>query len=222
MGGIVTMRPRGHYLAHEVGRLAGVSGDQIGQWARRGYIRSSQSTGRPRVYSYQDVGEALVVHELVSRDIARPSILQTIEALRTEFGTDWPLQSTELFVHETTKDARGQQRMVVQGGRDVPTGHPLITFQHLVRVGASLAKGGWAARDLPDLRHIEVDPDRLSGTPAIRGTRVPAEDVARLAKAPGGMAILLDEYELTADEVHDAQRWWSAVLEYERRDVVAA
>ena len=50
----------GHYLAGEAGLLAGVSGDRIGQWARWGYIRSSHSDGEPRVYSYEDVAEAMV------------------------------------------------------------------------------------------------------------------------------------------------------------------
>ena len=36
---------RGRYLAGEVGLLAGVSGDRIGQWARWGHIRSSHSAG---------------------------------------------------------------------------------------------------------------------------------------------------------------------------------
>lgn len=64
---ILEMSPRGYYLAHEVGWLAGVSGDRIGQWARRGYIRSSVSSVVPRVYSFQDVAEAMVVHELLLR-----------------------------------------------------------------------------------------------------------------------------------------------------------
>ncbi len=54
------MGPRGQFLSHVVGPLAGVSGQTIGQWARRGYIRSSQSSDAPRVYSYQDVAEAMV------------------------------------------------------------------------------------------------------------------------------------------------------------------
>ena len=70
MGDIRDMKPLGYYLAHEVGWLAGVSGDRIGQWARRGYIRSSVSSVVPLVYSYQDVAEAMVVHELIRRDPA--------------------------------------------------------------------------------------------------------------------------------------------------------
>ena len=43
-------RAHGTFLAGEVGELAGVSGNTIGQWARWGYIRASQSDGDPHVY----------------------------------------------------------------------------------------------------------------------------------------------------------------------------
>src|SRR4051812_42079863 len=95
MGTLHVMPPRGHYLAHEVGALAGVSGDRIGQWARRGYIRSSQSTDRPRVYSYQDVAEAMVVHELLERADLK-SIKRAIARLRERHGHDWPLQHSDV------------------------------------------------------------------------------------------------------------------------------
>src|SRR4051794_39568796 len=90
------MPPRAHYPAHEAGQLAGVSGDRIGQWARRGYIRSSQSSGRPRVYSYQDIAEAMIVHELEDAGADLRSIKTTIRRLRERWGTDWPLQRAEL------------------------------------------------------------------------------------------------------------------------------
>ncbi len=54
VGDVIRMPPRGHYLAWEAGQLAGVSGNAIGQWGRRGYIHASQSEAVPKVYSYQD------------------------------------------------------------------------------------------------------------------------------------------------------------------------
>ncbi len=62
-------QPLGIYWAVEVGQLAGVSRRTVGQWARHGYIRSSRSTTSPRVYSFQDVAEAIVVHELREADL---------------------------------------------------------------------------------------------------------------------------------------------------------
>lgn len=213
------MPPRGHYLAYEAGRLAGVSGDRIGQWARRGYIRSSQSTGRPRVYSYQDIAEAIVVHELFQRNVAPKAIKATINEVRDLHGYSWPLQHSKLKVPAPHPDARGQATAVVlvEEGRatDVAKPHPVLTDEDLVRVAADLERGGWAARDLPQLRHIEVDPDRLSGRPVVRGTRVPAEDAGRLATSADGERILREDYDLTDEEIADAREWWRAVQLYE-------
>lgn len=88
------MPPRGRYLAHEVGLLAGVPGHTIGQWARRGYIKSSVSQDRPRIYSYQDVAEAMVVHDLLTRAVPHREIRTAIDSLH-EYG-DWPLTHAPL------------------------------------------------------------------------------------------------------------------------------
>ena len=205
--------PRGRYLAHEVGRLAGVSGDRIGQWARRGYIRSSQSTDTPQVYSYQDVAEAMVVHELLERGASLPAIKNAIETLRKEYG-DWPLTHANLL-------AAGKSIVVSEGGEHVDVGrHPdhgyaVIGTEDLRRISADLRRGGWAARELNDLEHVEVDPARLSGRPTIRGRRVPVEKVAELAQTEEGWQTLREDYDLSDAEIHDAQRWWNRVRGYE-------
>ena len=79
---MAAIRPHGHFLAAEVGELAGVSGTTIGQWARRGYIRSSASDGEPRVYSVEDVAEAAIVGELLDRGVAHADIRRAIDRLR--------------------------------------------------------------------------------------------------------------------------------------------
>jgi len=71
-------RVHGRLLAADVAELAGVSGTTIGQWARRGYIRSSQSEGEPRVYSVEDVGEAAIVADLLARGIRHADVRRTV------------------------------------------------------------------------------------------------------------------------------------------------
>jgi uncharacterized protein (DUF433 family) len=85
----------------------------------------------------------------------------------------------------------------------------------LWRIASQLHRGGWAARDLPKLEHIEVDPERLSGRPVIRGTRVPAELVAELAEKPEGRHELREGYGVEKEEIDDALQWWRAVRKYE-------
>ena len=89
------MRPHGEFLAGAVGELAGVTGNTIGQWARWGYIRASQSAGDPHVYSVEDVAEAAMVHALLDRGVSRPMIRRAIAQLGASYG-DWPLTEAQL------------------------------------------------------------------------------------------------------------------------------
>jgi uncharacterized protein (DUF433 family) len=208
---IQCLPPRGHYTAREAGVLAGVSGVKIGQWARRGYIRASQSDYPPYVYSYQDVGEAILVHELLDAGVAHRRVRRAIETLRKRHGNRWPLQEADLAT-----DGRDVLALEDEAAWDI--GDRLwqqkIDPENLRRIAGLLRRGGWAARALPNLQHIEVNPDRLSGRPTIVGRRVPVEVVAQIADEPGGIDELHEGFELNDAEINDARQWWHAVREY--------
>lgn len=218
------MPPRGFYEAAEVGQLAGVSGNTIGQWKRRGYIRASQEHDHyPNVYAFQDIGEAMIVHELINERVPRKEVLTAISALRDAYGFDWPLTHSDIVVADFgTRDRPGVPGIVVREGADTyfdVTRHKyawsyVISPDHVARVAFDLRRGGWAAREIPELEHIEVDPDRLSGRPVIRGTRVLAGQAARMALA-GQRDELMEGYDLSDAQINDAVRWFSRVIEYE-------
>jgi len=109
-------RAHGRLLAADVGELVGVSGTTIGQWARRGYIRSSQAEGDPRVYAVEDVAEASVVRALLDRGVRRPVIRRTVQRLRAEAdgAAAWPLVTARLG----TVEERGRTRLLLhaEGG----------------------------------------------------------------------------------------------------------
>jgi DNA-binding transcriptional MerR regulator len=90
----IDARPHGRFLAGEAGELAGVSGTTIGQWARRGLIRSSISDDEPRVYSVEDVTEAAVVRALLERRIRHGDVHRLIARL-SDYGR-WPLSEAAL------------------------------------------------------------------------------------------------------------------------------
>ena len=90
------MRVHGHLSAGEVGEMTGVTGNTIGQWARWGYIRASQSDGVPHVYSVEDVAEAAIVHALLERGVSHMQVRRAIAHLP---GT-WPLSDATLAVTE--------------------------------------------------------------------------------------------------------------------------
>ena len=97
----IRAKPHGNFLAGEAGELAGVSGNTIGQWARWGYIRASQSDGEPHLYSVEDVAEAAIVSELLTRGVRHRDIRRAIAHLG-EFG-EWPLSEAPLA---TTPESR--------------------------------------------------------------------------------------------------------------------
>jgi DNA-binding transcriptional MerR regulator len=99
----------GHFLAAEVGELAGVSGTTIGQWARWGYIPASVSAEDPHVYSLEDVVEAAIVAELLGRGVSHADVRRAIERLREEYG-DWPLSDAPLG----TTIQNGRTRVVLR------------------------------------------------------------------------------------------------------------
>jgi DNA-binding transcriptional MerR regulator len=101
-------KPHGSLLAGEVGELAGVSGTTIGQWARWGYIRASQSAGDPHVYSVEDVAEAAIVSELLARGVRHADIRRAVDRLRC-YGA-WPLSEAPL----ATSREDGRARIVLR------------------------------------------------------------------------------------------------------------
>jgi uncharacterized protein (DUF433 family) len=218
-----TMAPRGHYLAHEVGFLAGVTGHTVGQWAKNDYIRSSWADSSPRAYSFQDVAEALVVHELIEDKIDYRHIRETILGLRERFGDDWPLAHAQDKLRTYGRKGKSKRRVAYKEADGTLYDLGLKKWQQmdardLGQISALLRRGGWPARELETLTHIEIDPDRLSGTPTIKERRVAAKSVAELADSgPEGVAILREEYDLEVDQIADAQRWWK-----EARRLVAA
>ena len=97
----ITAKPHGHFLAGEAGELAGVSGTTIGQWARWGYIRASQSGGDPHVYSVEDVAEAAIVRVLLERGVRHADVRRAVRHL-ADYG-DWPLSDAPLATTTHTR-----------------------------------------------------------------------------------------------------------------------
>ncbi len=103
-------RVHGRLLAGEAGEIVGVSGTTIGQWARHGYIRPSQSAELPHVYSVEDVGEAAIVAALLHRGVRHTDVRRAIERLRS-YGA-WPLSEARLATTRTAGDG-GRPRIVL-------------------------------------------------------------------------------------------------------------
>ena len=148
------------YLAHDAGRLAGVPGDRIGQWARWGHIQASISAGEPHVYSFDDVAEALAVHLLLEAGHTLPAVRRAVERLG------------------------GAAVRPLSSGDDVFSTFGALPLNGRADARALLRGGGWPSHVL-GLTWIEVDPARAGGRPCVRGRRVLVEDAAAEPDAYG-------------------------------------
>jgi DNA-binding transcriptional MerR regulator len=126
-------QPHGHFLAGEVGELAGVTGNTIGQWARWGYIRPSQSDADPHVYSVEDVAEATVVSALLDRGVRHRIVRRAILHLG-DYG-EWPLSAAPLAT--------------------TPDGH-LVLLRENGDVYALSARGWQLMTEPPQLEEVHV------------------------------------------------------------------
>jgi uncharacterized protein (DUF433 family) len=165
----------------------------------------------------------MVVHELLDRGVRHRDILDAVKNLRSEWG-NWPLLYAPLATTEmrTVTGAKANEFLMLimdstqmdaahRAGTQVMLGLPL----GLRWVVDLLRRGGWAMKDLPEVKSIEVDPERLSGRPTIRNRRIPAEKVARIAATPAGRASLQSDFKLTRRQITDAVKWHRAVSRFE-------
>lgn len=201
-------RAIGHYSAAEVARLAGVSARRIGSWARYGIIPSISK--KPRVYSYADAAEAVLVQYLLQQGLDTTTIRLIVLGLRDRH-TRWPLTNAPLEHDGAFLVIREGDEVFFSAAvpdQQVAAG----TFVNLLQVRTALEAGGWVAIKTPR-KHIEVDPERLSGQPVVRGHRVSTETVADLATRPQGLALLREDYQLTDDEIKEAVEYEADVAD---------
>jgi uncharacterized protein (DUF433 family)/DNA-binding transcriptional MerR regulator len=206
----------GVFPPRRAGALAGVSGYQIGQWARYGLIRPTVYEGRPtNLYAFNDVAEAIVVHWLRVHGFPYEEIHEAIEAARREHP-HWPLARGKLGVARLTVDAAFDRGVIAQqqpDGSYVDIGRPgeqgLLKPEFFDVASDMLRAGGWLAHYL-ELDRIEVDPRKLGGVPTLEGSRWPVERVARIAADEEGRAVLRSDYDLEERDIDQAVKWTRA------------
>jgi DNA-binding transcriptional MerR regulator len=152
------------YLAHEAGRLAGVDGDRIGQWARWGHIRASVSDGDPHVYSFADVADALAVRLLTDAGVPLAVVRLAVDHL----GGEHPLA-------EGLHVVDGRMAVERAGGlEDVFTEQRVFELDGHLDPVSLLRAGGYPS--LVTGVAVEVDPERAAGHPCVPRTRTPVKD----------------------------------------------
>jgi len=203
----------GEYTVFELACLAGAPPKRVGRWHQMGVF---PGTGRsPGTFSYADAAEAILAHYLFAEASLRPGeVAKLVANLRDRYG-DWPLAHAPLE-HEG-------RLVVVREHGDVfldvlhrPEQRVIEATLDLRRVRDALRHGGWVALNT-QRKSIEVDPEKLSGLPIVRGHRLPTTVVAEVAKEADGIETLRSEYGLSENEIAET-------LDYEAdvREAIAA
>ncbi|MBF6619341.1 MAG: DUF433 domain-containing protein [Patulibacter sp.] len=201
----------GRYTARDVARLAGVSPRRIGSWARYGLIPSVSQ--RPRVYSYADAGEAVLVHYLVDEGLTPKKIRSIVEGLRDRYGREWPLSTSDLEHDGALAVLWDEDEQVYfDAAYGIKQAVASPTLVNLRSVREALTQGGWVAVKQPR-EEIRVDPEVLAGSVTVAGHRLSTEFVAGLAETPEGREILMEDYDLTREEIEAAVEYERAVAE---------
>jgi uncharacterized protein (DUF433 family) len=188
-------RAVGYYTTADVARLSGMSAHRVARWARMGI------TTRPNIYSYADAGEAILAHYLADQGKRPKEIKELVEHLREEYGL-WPLAAAPLE-HDGPLCVIWDDDEGVHVSADIP-GHGVIEDTlDLKEIRQALSRGGWVSLKHPRT-HIEIDPDRHSGEPVIKGRRLSTQRVASLAAEPEGRVELEEDFQLSSAEIDDA------------------
>jgi uncharacterized protein (DUF433 family) len=98
-------------------------------------------------------------------------------------------------------------------GRGIGNQVFLPGLEELTKLARELRSGGWVVRIHPEIRHVEVNPDILSGKPSVLGRRISVRQVAAIAAEPGGRRELRRGFDLTTAEIDDAVGWVEGVSE---------
>lgn len=123
----------------------------------------------------------MLVRYLVEQSFRTSTVREIVENLRKTYG-QWPLATAPL-----KHDGR---LAVIQEGNEVfidaaDGGDQRVIAKTLIELRAvrsALENGGWVSYRHPR-KHIEVDPDRLSGQPVIKNRRVPTSALRNLRRA---------------------------------------
>lgn len=202
LGGVGESRADGYFTAAETSRIARIPLSTLNFWARTGVIVPSQRTARPRLYSFQDLRDLRVAHELRGQGARRGEIKAVLEFLRSLPGS-----SSQRLAHAQLQVV-GARVSYRNPELDIDPVEPSTGGQRVLAVPMAELDGEVRDGDLRPAERIAISPDVRGGTPVVAGTRVPAQLVAELVDDGVPRGEILDMYpSLSAADLDAAARW---------------
>lgn len=191
--------------------LSGATRSQLDGWAKSGVLRPEISS-RPRRYSFRDV--------VALRTIAKLRSKVSLQKIRAALATLHDQEFNEhLSTYRFATDGESVKLWTDEGWLDLvsnPGQWELYTFEDIYGEFPN-----WKNRIVPPLLRphegIEIDPQKMHGTPVLTGTRVPFDLVIDLCSGDEAMDMeeLKDAYpSLDRDAIEHALDFESAVKEW--------
>ncbi|MEV5413465.1 DUF433 domain-containing protein [Thermopolyspora sp. NPDC052614] len=196
--------------------LSGATLRQLAHWRKADTVRGAVlvpevSATRPVLYSFRDV-VALRTCVRLRNDASLQRIRRALDTLRDDLREREHLSAYRLV-------ADGSTIYLVEPGQatDLVRRKANVVIHDMVDVLRSFYRDG---RHIPDLLHprerVTVDPAVRGGTPVIKGTRVPYDEVAALVR-DGVPADRISQFypSVSADAARDAVDFADYVDSYE-------
>lgn len=173
--------------------LSGLSPSQLRSWYREGIFRGEHSTRGHYDYSFRDL-------------IA----LRMLAALRAEFPLKEIKKAADI-ARERDATCHLSQFLFQKAGGTIAVSHATDNGDR----GYQAAFRNLQGQLVPPLKHphpgIEIDPNRLSGTPTVEGTRIPYDLIVTLAENMTPKEIIEEYPTLDEDGIQHALSFHQAI-----------
>lgn len=206
------------YTAAEAARYAGISSQSVARW-RRGYsyptLQGPHQSGRltggstEGLLSFNELLEVAVVAAARRAHVPMGKVRKAIDSARELYGAERPLMlirfqtdGRELFVHESEASGRSRYLNLSRRGQ--------VAWDYIQEVLNDLEyESGVAIRWWPkgSATPIVIDPRVSFGRPYIVRRGVSTDAIRSRFQAGESIEAILDDFELTGDEVQAALRF---------------
>lgn len=197
----------GFYTAAEAARIAHVPRSTLHYWARTGLVPASQRPARPRLFSFEDLRDIVVVEKLRLQGAKTRAVRAAISYVRTITDVRRLAQANLQFDEKGGLVWYDPDGKVVAPHRE---GQYVLVMSDVFRQLGADPDNPMVLRPLSGIR---IDPHVRGGAPVIEGTRIPAQLVAEYLQEDTIDDELLSLYPSLTPEKIEAVRAWERFLD---------
>lgn len=190
----------GFYTAAEAAKIASVPRSTLDYWTRTGLVPASQRSARPRLFSFADLRDIVVVEKLRGQGAKTRAIRSALDWVRS-------VADVKRLAHASFGVDAGGLVMPFEGQLVAPhaKGQYVLAMSDVYRQLGADPEEPTVLRPVPG---ILIDPRVRGGAPVIEGTRIPAQLVVEYLQDGLSNEELLSLYpSLPPSAIHAALEW---------------